>query len=361
MIRSCRLALVLGLSVALPGVRAAEPAVETYAARDTLGPQPDDSPDARACVDGFCWKAGAFEVTVKPSGTPAYERILYFPSPFPTGDEFNDRVSLEWYFARDAKGAPRGVAGGEVSANGSVPVAPAVLVIHESGSGMEAGRMFARALRNNGLHAFLIHLPYYGERRGNRKRPDPADLMAAMRQGIADVRRARDALAAIPQVQDQWIAVQGTSLGGFVATTAASLDGCFDATFIMLAGGDLYDMVMRGKQDTQKLRERLAAAGIEGDELKDLLRAVEPTRVAHRLDARTTWLYSALQDDVVPIENGRKLAEAARLHPAHHVQMPGGHYTGVLFFPIIVDHMVRQIDWVRERPEAGASAGGASD
>lgn len=316
---------------------ASEP--HTYVARDTLRPKADSSSDAQACIDAFCWKTGPFDVAIRPVDGEGedYGYVVSFPSPFPTGDRWNDTVSLEWYVAQPPESA------GAEAAGAAIPVAPAVLVIHESGTRMEAGKMFARSFQKYGLHAFMIHLPYYGERRGDRKRPEPSDLVGTMRQGIADTRRARDAIAAIPQVDADNIVIQGTSLGGFVATTAASLDGCFDATFIMLAGADLYDLIMHGKQDTQKLRERLAAAGIDGDELKDILRVVEPTRVAHRLDPETTWLYSALQDDVVPIQNARRLARAARLARPHHVEMVGGHYSAALYFPLIVKHIVERV------------------
>ena len=42
---------------------------------------------------------------------------------------------------------------------------------------------------------------------------------------------------------------------------ALTLDGCFAATFIMLARGDLHDVIMNGKKDTAKVRRLLAGAG----------------------------------------------------------------------------------------------------
>src|SRR5690606_32843634 len=125
------------------------------------------------------------------------------PSPIASGDAVNDRVAVEWYLARDEEGQP--------------VTAPAVVVVHESGSGMTVGRLFAQGLRKRGLHAFMIHLPYYGERRAGGKRPDGVNLITALRQAIADVRRCKDAVAALPLVQPGPIALQGTSLGGFVS------------------------------------------------------------------------------------------------------------------------------------------------
>jgi hypothetical protein len=312
------------------------PAAGTYAARDSLSQLRDDIPDAQACLDALAWTPGDFEVVCLPAEGKAYQSLVSFPSPRPSGDDVNDRVTLEWYAAR-TKQDPADAGPGEVNR------APAVVVVHESGSRMEAGRTFARGLCKHGLHTFLIHLPHYGERRRDGKRPDSLDFTATMRQGIADARRARDAVAAIPEVDTRYIALQGTSLGGFVGTTAAALDARYDGVFIMLAGADLFDIVQSGQKDTAKLREQLQKAGFDGERMKELLSIVEPLRIAHRLDPAKTWLYNSLQDDVVPIKNARLLAAAAGLERSHQVELPGDHYSVVLYFPVILEHVGRQI------------------
>lgn len=330
-------ALLLGPAA----TRGAEPELDAvYPARDSLKPSRDDSADAQACVEVLAWEPAEFQVAVQSASGKDYDALVSFPSPRPSGDELNDRVTMEWYAAHDSS---RPDDDPTSDADGPIIKAPAVLVIHESGSGMEAGRMFAKTLRGRGLHTFMIHLPYYGERRGGRPRPKSVDFTALMRQGIADARRARDAIAAVPQVDASLIGVQGTSLGGFVATPAASLDGCFDRVFIMLAGADLYDIIQNGEKDTAKLRQELAELGIQGEELKRLLQVVEPTRIAHRLDPETTWMYIAQEDEVVPLKNARLLADTAGLDPAHRIETPGSHYSVVIYFPFIVGHVAERM------------------
>jgi dienelactone hydrolase len=227
---------------------------------------------------------------------------------------------------------------------------PAVVVIHESGSNMAVGRIIARGLRAHGVHAFLLQLPGYGERRGEKKRDDAreeAELLTRMRQGIADARRARDAVAALPLIDASHIAVQGTSLGGFVAANAAALDGSsscgYNSVFITLAGGQLYDLIEHGEQDAAKIRRKLADAGITGDKLREITSHVEPTRIAHRLNPERTWLYSGTRDKVVPLKNARALATSAKLNDDHHVQMNADHYSGILYLPTILAHMRKQL------------------
>ena len=307
------------------------PSLQKYEATDGLNPGDEPSDDARQCLVDLAWKSTKFEVTVQPNGHPLDPAIVRFPSPRPCGIAVNDLVALEWYSAKN-------------DAN-EVIDAPAVIVVHESGSKMEVGRLIAKALHAQKLHAFLIHLPTYGLRR-----PEPTDtkppselVFNIMKQGITDARRARDAVAILPHVDARSISIQGTSLGGFVTATAAGLDRGFATVHIMVAGGNLYDLVLNGKREAGKLRETLAEAGIQGDQLKELFAPIEPIRLAHRYDRKNTWLYTASQDQVVPPHHAEALRKAAGLHEDHQMILPANHYTGIIYTPIIVVEIARKI------------------
>ncbi len=318
--------LILLVSLAATTAFAEEP-VNRELGRDSAKEWKDDQPDAQAMLSQIAWSNQEFEVTWTPVEGRDFQQLVRYPTPIPSGDATNDVVSMEWYRPKYAPASPD-------------ELLPTIVVIHESGSAMPAGRAIARGIQQRGLNAVLLHLPYYGERRGAKKR-DNSEFLITMRQGVADARRAFDAVAALPGVDKTRISLQGTSLGGFVATSAASLDGCYHQTFIMLAGGDLYDMIQNGKQDAAKLREQLATAGYTGDKLKEMLNKVEPTRIAHRLPPERTWIYAALQDDVVPIRNARCLADAIPLDKQHRLEFLGGHYTAALWLPAVIDHFTK--------------------
>jgi len=300
-----------------------------YVGRDTLRIKRDRSADANDCLQGFHWKRARFPVQVSRSTDSRYRYLVSFPSPLPSGNETNDLVTVEWHAVRDDDGKP--------------VRAPAVVVVHESGSAMEVGRLFARSMQAAGFHGFLVQLPYYGNRRGEGRPEEAEQLVRTLQQGSADVRRARDAVAAIPAVDDKYIAVQGTSLGGFVVACSASLDNGFDDCYIMLAGGQLYEMISGGQKDTAEAREQLAAAGYEGEKLRQLLAPVEPTRITHRLNPDTTWLYTARQDTVVPLASAMALFESAGLQKDHQMLIEANHYTAILHLPRILDHVVNRI------------------
>jgi Acyl-coenzyme A:6-aminopenicillanic acid acyl-transferase/Prolyl oligopeptidase family len=305
-----------------------------FEAIDSLNVQADASDDAQQCLEDLTWEPSKFEVAIRNAKKDCGDWQVAFPSSRPSGVIANDQVTVEWYQAKNEAGSPI--------------VAPAVVVVHESGSGMTVGRIIAKGLAKQGVHAFMIQLPFYGERRPENKRPSGDQLFLAMKQGIADSRRARDAVAAIPLVDNSCICIQGTSLGGFVTATTAGLDCAYDRVFIFLAGGDLYDVVTSGKKDAAKFREELNRNGVTDAQIKELLSAVEPLRLAHRLAPESTWMFSGQFDDVVPLKNANKLAVAANLSESHHIKMLANHYSGVIYLPSVIKQMS---ELIHEKPE----------
>jgi hypothetical protein len=315
-----------------------------YRARDTVRIEVDPASDAADCLAGLAWEPSAFEVTLQamPDVVNGRRTIpacwsVSFPSPRPSGVAVNDRVDCELYLARD-------------EATGTVLRRPAVIVVHESGSRMQVGRMIATELARRGLHAFMVQLPGYGSRRSIGVEQREIELVDVFKQGIADVRRARDAAIALPFVDGRHIALQGTSLGGFVATVTAGLDEGFDCVYLLLCGGDLHRVLTEGGRDAAKALERLQSRGVGQESVKDLLWPIEPLRVAHRLDPSRTWLYSARFDEVVPPELSKQLAEAIGLNSLHHRDLLATHYSGVMFLPGVLHRICENAERVTADP-----------
>lgn len=333
--RSRSLKMLLPALLALALVSTGWGDEQRYQARDSMVEPMVATDDARACLQGLCWKPTAFEVTVETTQNDDQPMVIRFPSAIETGDAVNDRVALIWHRPPMADAARPG---------------PAMIVVHESGSAMPVGKLFARRFAEKGMHSFLIHLPNYGLRRRDGTKPTGEKFLLAMRQAIADVRRARDAVAVLPGIDPQHISLQGTSLGGFVAATTAGLDHGFDQVFIMLAGGDLYGLMQSGQREAADLSKRLADAGYTGEKLRELMNGIEPTRLASRVNAQKTWLYSAEQDTVVPMANALAFKTAAGLDNDHHIRLPGDHISAIVFLPVILDHVMKQVGIPGEAP-----------
>ncbi|MFM8893456.1 MAG: neutral/alkaline non-lysosomal ceramidase N-terminal domain-containing protein, partial [Planctomycetia bacterium] len=312
-----------------------------FHAADTLAVGDEPKDDARQCLDGLRWEPRPFDVAIEAAVVGQGDLRVRFPSPCDGGAECNRDVWMEWYRARDAAG--------------DVTAGPACVVVHESGSDMVVGRLVARGLSAYGIHAFMVQLPFYGARRPPGGRPGGEVVLPAVRQAVADVRRARDAVAVLPLVDAARIGLEGTSLGGFITATAAGLDRGYDKVFIVLAGGDLAGVLENGKRDAEKVRRKLAEAGVGEAEVRASLHAIEPTRLAHRYRADRTWIYSAKYDDVVPPAHARLLAEAAGLPADHLLQMEANHYSGIIYLPMLLARIAGEIHGTRPaRPAAAA-------
>lgn len=210
---------------------------------------------------------------------------------------------------------------------------------------MPVGRMFTRSFHRQGYHAFLLHLPGYGARNWG-ERPTAPELLPLLKQGITDVRRARDAVASLPIVEPNQIFLQGTSLGGIVSATTSGIDQGYAGTFLMLAGGDLASILKDGKKDAARMREQMEMASVSPEALYEMINAIEPLRLASRINPQRAWLYSGKYDDVIPMKNADALVEAAKLPKSNHIIMSADHYSGVLYFPAVMKHMDEQIQQI---------------
>lgn len=315
-------------------VPASVPPASLYQARDSVRWTSDPDPASQACLKQFMWRAQTFEVEVSSdvSGQipgvpeaypgPACHALVRFLSPKARAHVPRDTVVLEWYAAKDS--------------DGRIEDAPALIMVPESQPQMAISRMMAPQLAGRGIQVFLMQPPGYCLRREQGGFLDGKEFFSRIVQAVADARRARDAVAVLPHVQAGNISLLGTSIGGFAAELAAGLDHGFQHVFILLAGGHLYQILMGPGREPTLAREALERAGYGGSKLRQLAGAVEPLLLAHRVDPKSTWLYSARSDPIVPLKDARAWALAAHLPASHHLIVPGTHYTAILYFPTLM-------------------------
>lgn len=287
-----------------------------------------ESAEAQAVLERIFWPTSTFPVHVEPVGGAAHHAVVTFPSPPVMARSGEVTARMRWYAARNGQG--------------EVIEGPAILLVHSLHPQMIIANAIARGLASQGVHAFVIEMPGYGQ----RGEPGRAPAMVALEQAartVAEVRRARDAIAALPAVMPGPIGLQGTSLGGFVAAVAGSLDGAFDPVLLLASGADGYTVLHNGRADAARVRELAYRTGYSDDELRRVLAMVDPRHVAHRLNPQRTWLYSAAGDQVIPRHNSDLLAATIGLTQGHHIYLPGNHYTVMLALPQLIARMGQTI------------------
>ncbi|HEV3165172.1 MAG TPA: alpha/beta hydrolase family protein [Isosphaeraceae bacterium] len=219
---------------------------------------------------------------------------------------------------------------------------PAVVVLHILGADFALSRYLAARLAERGVAALFVKLPYYGERRpaGGAQRFLSADIdrsITSMRQGVCDVRRAVAWLASQPEVDPDRLGVTGISLGGIVAAVAAAVDPTLNSAALLLAGGDLAD-ILWSMPEASRYRERWIASGRTRADLEALTRPFDPLTYAPRLKAKRVMMIAGKVDEVIPPSSVMSLWEAAGRPPIRWYDC--GHYSAASFLLPALRHTV---------------------
>lgn len=267
----------------------------------------------------FRLEAATFAYELEPIRTTEDYSVskVRFPSPIDAVDDENDTVHAE-YFRPNVEGRR-----------------PAVVVLHILGADFALSRYLAARLADRGVAALFVQLPYYGERRpkGAAKRflsDDVERSVGAMRQGVCDVRRAAAWLASRPEVDADRIGVAGISLGGIVAADAAAADPAIRSAALLLAGGDLAEILWSMPEPAaRRARRRWLDAGRTKDDLRAVTDPLDPLTYARRLDGKRVTMMAGRIDEVIPPASARALWDKAGRPPIHWYDC--GHYSAAGF------------------------------
>jgi dienelactone hydrolase len=265
---------------------------------------------------------------VEQTDTHRLYRIRY-PSPITTAVTENNTVPGDYYLPLGETRSLR---------------RPAVVCLHILNGNFELERITCCTLAAHGIPALMIKLPYYGERSptGSRRRllGDPQVFLAALPQGLEDVRRAVDLLASREEVNPKAVGILGISLGGIVAATAAAQEPRIARAALILAGGDL-DRIIHHARETRDLSQLIRnLAPAERAQLEAALAKVDPLNAAARLRARAeqdrVLMINAANDEVIPADCTRRLAAALGITDRVQWLAGLGHYTALAALPNVL-------------------------
>jgi dienelactone hydrolase len=255
--------------------------------------------------------------------------IVLSPDPEPVFSE--GQVTMHWHVA--APHPRRNLVG--------------ILALPIQGGDYDVSTHFAAHFAKKGFHVLRF------ERRAewleaSRSIDDLARLALQYRR---DVVRGLDQWQGLDEMTATRFGLMGISMGAMVGAGVAGTDPRIEAAVLCIGGGDMADVLARGR-DTEldqyraDLSKRLEIS--ESDLLprfRDALDPIDSTVHAPNIDADRTLFFGARFDRVVPWRNNRLLWSA--LGKPRRWVLPCGHYSSVAFVPLIrwlsVQHFDRQL------------------
>jgi len=243
------------------------------------------------------------------------DRLLTFPTAFPTPHAENNTVYCRYFQARATKGSPRA----------------AVLVLPQWNADNGGHVGLCRLLNWSGLSALRLSLPYHHQRMPQElHRADyivsanVARTVQVCRQAVLDARRAIAWLAA--QGYER-IGILGTSLGSCLALLTTAHEPLIRAEALNHISPYFADVVWRGLS-TEHVRKGLDGH-IDLDALRALWKPISPRWYLDRLHDRQTLLVYAKYDLTFPLDLSEDLVrEFGERNVPHEVAvLPCGHYS----------------------------------
>lgn len=211
---------------------------------------------------------------------------------------------------------------------------PVVLILHYWGaSDLRAEVAMAGDLRRDGIASVLVALPYHlgrtpkGYRSGEMAiQPDPAIMVATLRQAVLDIRRAVDWIETRTEFNSKKIGLAGTSLGAVVSATVYGVEPRIGPATFVVGGVDIAHILWNSSR-VVSARERLRRLGYTETKLREALVSVEPMSFLPRKNQTPTFVVGAKFDSVIPVSDTEKLIE--RLPNASTLWLDTGHYGGI--------------------------------
>jgi hypothetical protein len=276
----------------------------------------------------------AFEYTiVLREKTPKHAVYdLRYPSPVVSPHESNNTVPAELYL-------PAGVT--------KEHAFPAVVCLHIIHDNFDLEHLLCTQLAQSGVIALFFKQPYYGERGGTVGKQLLASganiFMGGLEQGFEDARRAVDILSAMPEVNAQHVGITGISMGAIQSASVCGFEPRIHKAFLTLGGCDIQKIIMTA-HETRRMRAFIQGLPKdEQDRVWACINRLDPITAKDALrklaDGNNLRMICAEQDEVVPPECGRRLAEAAGFSD-RVTWLPGmGHYTAMAGFPQIMKNV----------------------
>lgn len=251
-------------------------------------------------------------LALAPTLSHAQTRNVTLPSKINSGYPKNDVIHLTFYPARNANGQQ----------------APAAILLHLLGGGIEVSTRFAQYLSARGVNAAVMQLPYHYDRAVGIApvkffvSNDAKVLAASFNQGASDVSTVADWLQKQPEVDPNKLGVAGVSLGAIITHLAMGRDARLNAGVAIVGGGDLKEISQLGTLAKLflQVKNTIDSSAIGEAELRE----ADPLYDADKNRPRHVLMIQGARDEIIPRRASTELWEALGKPPIQWLDI--GHY-----------------------------------
>ena len=249
----------------------------------------------------------ALAPTIAGAQTRAVTLTSKIVSPYPR----NNQIPVTFYPAQGVEGK-----------------APAAILLHLLGGGIEVSQRFAKYLQARGVNAAVMQLPYHYNRAVGIApvkfyvSNDAKIVAKSFDQAASDVSTIADWLQTQPEVDPDKLGVAGVSLGAIITHLAMGRDARLNAGVALVGGGDLKEISQLGTLAKLFLQVRNTIASTSIGEAE--LREADPLYDADKNRPRRVLMIQGARDEIIPRRASTELWEALGKPPIQWLDI--GHY-----------------------------------
>ncbi len=253
-----------------------------------------------------------FLFALLPAFANAQPRAVTLPSAIDSGYPRNDTIHLTFYPAQNVNGQK----------------APAAILLHLLGGGIEVSTRFAKYLSVRGVNAVVMQLPYHYDRAVGKApvkfyvSSDAKVLTASFNQAASDCSTIADWLQTQPEVDPDKLGIAGISLGAIVTHLAMGRDARLNNGVAIVGGGDLKEIAQLSTLAKLFLgvHKTIDPATITDADLA----LADPLYYADKNRPRRVLMIQGARDQIIPLKSSTELWEALGKPPIQWLDI--GHY-----------------------------------
>ncbi len=275
---------------------------------------PDSNPEVAKLLSLYLTDNGGFKFKMEKVKSTEYYDVynLTFPSPYKSPYPENNTVWCEYF---KPKGNKKNFA---------------VIVLHISENDFTLPRVICHLLASAGFDAVLMKMAYYGERRPKDYKTlldqkGPEFLVKSVIQTVMDVRRTRAVIRFVNNYDVSQVGLCGVSLGALVSALTMGVDAQFPKAAIVLGGADLVSIIKAHSREVRHITQYIEEHNLTDNDLKQILKPVEPLTYIHRAAGTKVLVISAKGDEIIPKKSVDALV--SHLNNPRVIWYNANHYT----------------------------------